>query len=629
MIDTKSLDRAQSALQSLQEKDLKPQEWRTVAAIVQRIQRALHVGDADELNDAVSDLLRATSTRPDLSGRGPAVGRLPNGGRPRSTGSPTTTSPAGPRVQAPTELVSAIGEATAAVKATTAEVARIPHIDLDTEVPVKPGQRFTVEVYLDKTPSRPGETAVAFELRDPPADLDDIKVWLTATPHFAIDGPATNVIVVRSGDDASTRARFAVSVVDPVPEDPEPPALSARFDYRLRASGSVRREVPIALADKIIGDIQPQGAAPGAPPAASAPPGVVMQTSAAAPDLEVSVAPTSSSDVYKVVIKTGLLGGVEDEDDWHLSDDSETYVSETMASFLAKKAGELSRRRALEGAGMEFFDAAPKKFQDLFWRLVDAGTPPKSMLLISEERSVPWELMIPSRHRADGQYEQLDPLGVTCAIGRWHAEDYVSPGQRIPLQDSLVLAPAYNPPLTTASAERDLVLEMFPGQNVPASFDELDAFYAANTASLLHFVCHGRDATLQAIKLLANEELWAHQIRPGGLGAACRKARPLVFLNACEVGRPGAGLAAVGGFAASFIASDAAAVIAPLWAVDDGVAHQVAVTFYQAVKNNPATPFADILRGLRSRAYADNGADSYAAYCFYGDPNASAAQPSG
>jgi CHAT domain len=626
VIDTKSLDRAQSALQSLQEKDLKPQEWRTVAEIVQRIQRALHVGDVDELNDAVSDLLRATSTRPDPSGRGPTVGRLPNGGRPRSTGSPTTTSPAGPRVQVPGELVSAIGEATAAVKATTAEVARIPHIDLDTDVPVKPGQRFTVEVYLDKTPSRPWETAVAFELRDPPADLDDISVWLTATPHFAIDGPATNVIAVRRADDASTRARFALTVVDPVPADPDPPALSARFDYRLRASGSVRREVPIILADKIIGDIQPQEAAAGAAPAASGQPGVVMQTRAAAPDLEVSVAPTSSSDVYKVVIKTGLLGGVEVEDDWHLSDDSATYVSETMASFLAKKAGELSRRRALEGAGMEFFDAAPKKFQDLFWRLVDEGTPPKTMLLISEERSVPWELMIPSRHRADGQYEQLDPLGVTCAIGRWHGEDYVSPGQRIPLHDSLVLAPAYNPPLATASAERDLVLEMFPGKNVPATFDELDEFYAANTASLLHFVCHGRDATLQAMKLLANEELWAHQIRPGGLGAACRKARPLVFLNACEVGRPGAGLAAVGGFAASFIASDAAAVIAPLWAVDDGVAHQVAVTFYQAVKNNPATPFADILRGLRSRAYAANGADSYAAYCFYGDPNASAAQ---
>ena len=126
-------------------------------------------------------------------------------------------------------------------------------------------------------------------------------------------------------------------------------------------------------------------------------------------------------------------------------------------------------------------------------------------------------------------------------------------------------------------------------------------------------------------ELLQNQVLWANQVRPGGLGVACRKSRPLIFLNACEVGRPGAGLAAVGGFAASFIASDAGAVIAPLWAVDDRVAHQVAVTFYDTVKKKPVTPFADLLRDLRAKAYADGGEDSYAAYCFYGDPHACAA----
>jgi hypothetical protein len=234
--------------------------------------------------------------------------------------------------------------------------------------------------------------------------------------------------------------------------------------------------------------------------------------------------------------------------------------------------------------------------------------------------------MIPSRRTADGQYQQLRPLGVQCAIGRWHGDDYVCPGQVVPLQDSLVLAPTYNPPLPQASAERDLILELFPGQSVPATFDELNAFYAAHTASLFHFVCHGRDATLQAIKLLQNQVLWANQVRPGGLGTACRKSRPLIFLNACEVGRPGAGLAAVGGFAASFIACDAGAIIAPLWAVDDGVAHQVAVTFYDTVKKKPGTPFANIVRELRAKAYAEGGEDSYAAYCFYGDPHAAAAK---
>jgi len=53
----------------------------------------------------------------------------------------------------------------------------------------------------------------------------------------------------------------------------------------------------------------------------------------------------------------------------------------------------------------------------------------------------------------------------------------------------------------------------------------------------------------------------------------------------------------------------------------------VAVTFYDTVKKKPETPFAEILRELRAKAYAAEGEDSYAAYCFYGDPHASAARP--
>jgi CHAT domain len=624
MISRTSLDRAQSTLAAVRQFDLKPQEWNAVAAIVRRVQRAIHVGDEAALDDAVSELVELMRAKKPALGAGPGTRERPRGGprggiptldRPRSGDRGTPTGE-----RAPDDLVAAIDGAAAAVDATTAQIVRIPHLDVDTKLPVKPGQSFSVAVYLDKTPSRADENAEPFELRDPPPDEDiAVDVWLTSTPHFSIAGSATDVIVLRRNEDASTRASFTVTVREPVPADAGPPALRARFDYRLRASGSVRREIPIMAGDNVLADARPEPAAPDR---------LVLDAKAGAPDLAISIAPLrGSTDSYKVVVKTGLLGGVTVEDDWNLSDDSATYVAETMGGFTAKNATPLARRRALEGAGMEFFTNSPKQFQDLYWRLIDAGAPPTTVLLISEERSIPWELMIPSRRTADGRYQRLAPLGVQCAIGRWHGDDYVCPGQVVPLQDSLILAPTYNPPLPQASAERDLILELFPGQSVPATFDELDAFYGAHTASLFHFVCHGRDATLQAIKLLQNQVLWANQVRAGGLGMACRKSRPLIFLNACEVGRPGAGLAAVGGFAASFIACDAGAVIAPLWAVDDGVAHQVAVTFYGTVKKKPETPFADILRELRAKAYAAEGEDSYAAYCFYGDPHASAVRP--
>ena len=220
--------------------DLGPHEWRTVAEIVQRIQRAIHVGDEAALNDAVSDLCsrhnagprrradhaRTPKGRPDhrrAAGRHPDVG--PPQGR-RISGNPA-------REQAPDDLVAAIDEAAAAVDATTAQIVRIPHIDVDTELPVKPGQSFTVAVYLDKTPSRADEIVEPFELRDPPADEEIVvDVWLTSTPHFSIEGSATDVIVLRRNEDASTRAPFTVTVRDPVPVDAGPPALRARFDYR-------------------------------------------------------------------------------------------------------------------------------------------------------------------------------------------------------------------------------------------------------------------------------------------------------------------------------------------------------------------------------------------------------------
>jgi hypothetical protein len=69
------------------------------------------------------------------------------------------------------------------------------------------------------------------------------------------------------------------------------------------------------------------------------------------------------------------------------------------------------------------------------------------------------------------------------------------------------------------------------------------------------------------------------------------------------------------------MALGASGVIAPLWSVKDSVAHEIAETFYKRVAEEPETPFAEILRDLRKKSYAaEGGEDTYAAYCFYGDP---------
>jgi hypothetical protein len=450
------------------------------------------------------------------------------------------------------------------------------------------------------------------------ADELTVDVWLTATAHFSISTPTSRPIMIKRRQVKSDAATFTVTVVDPPPGGSDPPTLQALFAHRMRTSGFVRRELTIQSGNGTLGDAETGRASSGS---------VGIVANAPLVDLAITVTRIAGSGTsYTVKVATEFLGGVGRTGRWELDADSEDYVRSQLASFVDDAASSRERTAALAGAGLTFFTSAPAVFRELYWELVDTGTPPRSISVTSDERWVPWELMIPSRQR-DGVWQRREPLGVECSVGRWHHTEYTMPSLQIPLQDSLVLAPEYKPPkvLPKSAAERDMVLRIFPGKVVPSHFDDLDDFYRHHSASLLHFVCHGKDDTLQEIALLDKQYLSAQEALGGGVAESCRRSRPLVFLNACELGRPGAGLVNAGGFPAAFIESGVAGLIAPLWKVDDEVAHEVATTFYETVQRDPTMPFAEILRKLRARGYGDDGEDSFAAYCYYGDPMAAAA----
>ena len=598
MISVRHLDRVRTALRIVRRLELTTESWAVAAGLIRDLVAALHARDDERLRVALARLERLGATRSDWPGR--------------------ADLPAEPDVAVPVDLAADLDKLEADVLDVAVELRRVPHIDVDPAGPLQPGDRVVAAVYLDTTTAGPDETTEPVVLPrggGEPREMR-VEVWLTTSAHFEIDGPSTATIVVRSDAERSTVAYFPIKVRAGEEDNDVVPALRASFDYHLRPAGAVVRALTV------VGSRETELAG-------SVTAGAIVQSGARPSDLEVLVRRVPGrTDKFDVVLRTGLLGGQTIEDEWYLEEGAEAYVRRIMAEFVAPAATPKARWRSLEGAGITFFNAAPREFRELYWRLLDAGTPLGSMFLVSDERAVPWELMIP-RRRAEGGWQTMPPLGVSCAVGRWHHDEHLSPSQRIPLCDSLVLAPDYPGELRLphAEAERDLVVSLYAGQEAPATFDELDAFYAANSASLLHFVCHGRDETLQAILLLGKQTLSAQQLLTSGIAEACRARRPLVFLNVCEVGRPGTGLVGVGGFPSSFIASDAGGVVAPLWSVEDRVAHQVAVEFYAAVTRDPARPFADILRELRGRAYAEGGADTFAAYAFYGDPLTAVVRP--
>lgn len=499
---------------------------------------------------------------------------------------------------------------------------RTPHLDVTEDEPLAPGTEFLANVYLDREQAKPGEKVEEVVIDLPPElDVLDIEVMLAVSSHFELNDDATKTLTMHRDEESSPELPFTVKVRDDV-ADAEGAAMTAYFTYNHRACGKVQRAVAIGAAAPAA---EPGMTATEAVPAAE----LAIDARAKAPDVSIEIVETPEEDGehFLVTARTTLIQDFAspEPESWNFPDGTEAFMTDLMNQFTRKGADPFERLAALKGAGAQLWDKAPETFKELFWRLIDEGKPAQTIFVNSAEPNIPWELMTPRRDRPDGSIERRRPLGVEFAVGRWVHTGHTSPKQYEAIVDSYVVAPVYAVPLKTSAEEAQWVCTNFAGMAVdPAVQSQLDAMLSEKPVGLLHFVAHGESggAAAQSLKLEQNAVFNSIQVRGmEGLEDACRKKAPLVFLNACEVGRAEPSLVGAGGFAAEFIKAGARGIVAPLWSVRDTIAHDVAVEFYTAALATPERPFADILKDVRAKAYAKGGGeDTYAAYCFYGDP---------
>jgi hypothetical protein len=493
-----------------------------------------------------------------------------------------------------------------------AYVRRTPHVNIRSPMPLQPGAAFDVEVYVDQQAAQEGEESKAVVV---PAGAA-VQVLLFPSAHFVVTGPAVQPVAINADDERSAAPVFHLAVKSSadLPADGSPSYITALFMGGGRPCGSVRRAVEIV------------GVA--ARPLPLMPSRFEVKAAKNA-ELQVTIVAPEGADGlhFSCVVQSHLLDAykIPVQGSWFLKFDPEALVHAQMNEFTKKNQTSEGRIAALRGAGIEFFMAAPPIFKKAFWDLIDAGRPPKDIAIFSQEPFIPWELMIPQRTPEDPR----QPLGVEFRVGRWIAADAVAPTQQIALVDSYVIAPKYNDrrDLEFAPEEADMVVRTYSGESIqPVLFAQIERRFKGEGRSLVHFVCHGKDNEngLQTIYLENNEELTSTKVRGmSGINKTFREKKPVVFLNACEVGRGAPALVGLGGFATVFIELGASAVIAPLWSVKDRIAHEIAQEFYRRIREEPKTPLAEIFRKIRERAYDPaNGEDTYAAYCFYGDPAA-------
>jgi hypothetical protein len=308
----------------------------------------------------------------------------------------------------------------------------------------------------------------------------------------------------------------------------------------------------------------------------------------------------------------------------------------------------------LLGIAEEISRAMPNEFWstlDAIWEQKQAaGEPPPSVLIISEDPYVPWELAATTADyvRPERVDEESPPfLGAQVRVGRWIPPVSTPFGGEIPslppmasavVDTMLVFAGDY---AALVSGQRPLPQAIEEGERLVARYDAIqkDAILSdvtdlinnevwdhgeRVTVDAIHFACHGEVSTdpLRNGIVLSDGvlRLGADMIAGSAIGST---SEPFVFLNACQLGLETEGLDGnYGGLAGAFLDQGATGFVAPLWSVDDDVAQEVALDFYQRVYDEKV-PVGEVMRQLRSRFDMDASRPhaSYLAYVYYGHPD--------
>lgn len=397
------------------------------------------------------------------------------------------------------------------------------------------------------------------------------------------------------------------------------------------------------------------GAASGAPASTQGGDTAVNLSPQPPIDLTVSISRGQADDTFLWTFTTPHAVALPDEQViTHLD-------SDTAETFALRKVREMSRvdgsptaELKVTGVAREIGAQLPLWFWQVLaavWRVAkDAGRLP-TLLLVSQESLVPWELAtteedyIVDRSLVDAEAPQL--LGAQWAIGRWRPAGPETPSrvrrpgttpvESLPVAKMVIVVGQYGPEsrmkaLEQAIAEGRKLNDDYTSLWVDGTDAQVSSLLLgtltdrgeALEAQVLHVAAHGEvdpnDPKNDGI-ILSNSAVRIDESIVSG-STFTRTAQPLVFLNCCQLGSPTTGALIEGGLAAAFLTNGARAFVAPLWNVNDGIAKDTALAFYDQTIN-AGRPVGEVMRELRARfttAFPNHDQTTPLAYAYYGHP---------
>jgi serine/threonine protein kinase len=295
----------------------------------------------------------------------------------------------------------------------------------------------------------------------------------------------------------------------------------------------------------------------------------------------------------------------------------------------------------------------PKPLQELCWTFRQRGV--RTVLVLSDEPHIPWELIKPYRTNAAGALEDDAFWGEAFALTHWlrgrpPAAQFtcnrivamaagaasIPPQPPGAVRDMVVVTPGTAPPapealpaspgLPAADAELAVVrcLER-PGATVrvlPSRRRELHALLEGGEFDLLHLACHGTFGGLQmadASAVLMEDGVFSAAELSSRLAAVLGRTEPLLFFNACQSGRLGFSLTQLGSWGARLVQLGCGGFVGSLWPVTDRAALAFARAFYQSLSQG--RPIGEAIWQARQQVRSSFPNDpTWLAYCCFADP---------
>jgi hypothetical protein len=492
---------------------------------------------------------------------------------------------------------------------------------------VAPGERFTLEIGLSRTPVAGVRGRVSL-----PAGVDALELGVDVIADgFGLPEGGRRTLRVLPGE--LEAGRVSVPLVAPPGDALRLSELVVHFTFRGVSCGIASRRIAV----------QPAGADAGPPGGRN----WLQEDGAPSPvrlDGEHPVGLTVRIDKPDQDQSSGrfVWSFVAPHAD-RLPDPVPVDLGRDAASFariliddVCRHEGTETLTHALRGIGALIADKIPDAFFALLreaWGAAAAEGRAPTVLLLSAEPHVPWELALLD--------EPLDPdrppfLGAQVPVARWITGRRgvpLPPPRTRSVHRMAVVTGEYDGsrrhhPLPQTLSEAESLTRDYPAVRVSATHAGLarllEGEVVENGAPVgtqaIHFACHGEadpaDPGRAALLLSDSAVLSPSLFRAAPVG---RKHQPFLFLNACQVGQAGEVLGEYAGFAGASISAGFSGFLAPIWSVEDSLAHDFALEFYRRAFT--PTPVAEILRDLRARYTSDRRKSTWMAYIFYGHPD--------